>query len=182
MTSTRMHPDGGPLVGVYPGTFDPVTQGHMDIMMRALHVVDRLVIGVAVNSGKNPMFSLAEREAMVREMVSEELADQAPRIEIRPFDNLLVDFARSAGSRVIVRGLRAVSDFEYEFQMVWMNRRLDPDLETMFLMASGRYQYIASSLVREIARLNGDIASFVSPRVKEHVDRRVADERAIGMA
>ncbi len=177
MTTTTCQRDC-PKIGVYPGTFDPVTKGHLDIMDRALHVVDKLVVGVAVNAGKNPMFTLEERVAMVEADIADWLGERTKCVEIRPFNNLLVDFARQVDSKIIVRGLRAVSDFEYEFQMVWMNRRLDSDLETVFLAASGRYQYIASSLVREIARMDGDITYFVTPRVKELMQARTAAEKA----
>ncbi|MGE5505359.1 MAG: pantetheine-phosphate adenylyltransferase [Actinomycetota bacterium] len=150
-------------IGLYPGTFDPITNGHLDIITRAVKVVDRLIVAVAVNAGKGPLFDLAERVAMVEAEVAE---ITGAAIEVRPFDNLLVDFARSCGARLIVRGLRAVSDFEYEFQMAGMNARLAPDTETLFLMASERCQFISSRFVKEIGRLGGDISQFVSPRVK----------------
>ncbi len=157
-------------VGLYPGTFDPITNGHLDIVTRAAQVVDKLIVAVAVNAGKGPLFSLDERVALVKE----ELADVAKsrnlcNIEVRSFDTLLVDFARDCGARIIVRGLRAVSDFEYEFQMAGMNARLSPTIETLFLMASERCQFISSRFVKEIGRLNGDISSFVSPRVREEL-------------
>ena len=152
-------------VGLYPGTFDPITNGHLDIVVRAARVVDRLIVAVAANAGKGPLFTLEERVELVRD----ELADRAKvpgvNIEVRSFDNLLIDFARQCGAHVIIRGLRAVSDFEYEFQMAGMNARLSPDIETMFLMASERCQFISSRFVKEIGRLGGDISSFVSPRV-----------------
>jgi pantetheine-phosphate adenylyltransferase len=148
-------------VGVYPGTFDPVTNGHIDVISRAARLLDRLVVGVAMNAGKGPLFPIEERV----ELVEAELAPIAERshatIEVRPFDTLLIDFARSAGAGVIVRGLRAVSDFDYEFQMAGMNYRLDPGIETVFLMASERHQFISSRFVKEIALLGGDISSFV---------------------
>ena len=150
-------------VGLYPGTFDPITNGHVDIIERAAKMVDRLVVGVAVNADKKPLFSLDERVAMVREESARfaALAD----IEVRPFDTLLVKFAAEVGASLIVRGLRAVSDFEYEFQMVGMNQRLDRNIETVFLMADPTCQAIASRLVKEIARLEGDVSEFVPPAV-----------------
>ncbi|MGO1117456.1 pantetheine-phosphate adenylyltransferase [Rhodovibrionaceae bacterium A322] len=162
------------MIGVYPGTFDPITLGHMDIIQRASRVVDKLVIGVATNAGKGPLFSVDERVEMVRDQLKILDAD----IEVRPFDNLLMHFAQSVGARVIVRGLRAVSDFEYEFQMAGMNARLEPDIETLFLMASERHQFISSRFVKEIGRLGGDITTFVSPEVKEIVLERFAEELA----
>ena len=153
-------------VGIYPGTFDPITNGHTDIIRRALHVVDRLVIGVARNDGKGPLFSTDERVAIVREEIpflGEPHA--AERIEVRPFSSLLMSFAESVEAGVIVRGLRAVSDFEYEFQMAGMNARLNPRIETVFLMASDRFQFISSRFVKEIGMLGGDVSHFVSPRV-----------------
>jgi pantetheine-phosphate adenylyltransferase len=156
-------------IGLYPGTFDPITNGHLDIVSRAVKVVDRLIVAVAVNAGKGPLFDLAERVAMVEAEVAE---IRGAVIEVRPFDNLLVEFARSCGARLIVRGLRAVSDFEYEFQMAGMNARLAPDTETLFLMASERCQFISSRFVKEIGRLGGDISQFVSPRVKARLDEK----------
>jgi pantetheine-phosphate adenylyltransferase len=152
-------------VGLYPGTFDPITNGHLDIVGRAVKLVDRLVIGVAINAGKGPMFSLEERVAIVKEETSY-LNDRA-EIVVQPFEGLLMHFAREVGAGVIVRGLRAVADFEYEFQMTAMNQQLDREIETVFLMADPRHQAIASSLVKVIAELDGDVTKFVSPRVKE---------------
>ncbi len=151
------------LVGLYPGTFDPITNGHLDIIGRAVKLVDRLVIGVAVNRGKGPMFSLQER----LDLVAEETRPLQGRAEIvvRPFENLLMHFAQEVGAGVIVRGLRAVADFEYEFQMTAMNQQLNRDIETVFLMADPRHQAVASKLVKEIARLGGDVSSFVTPRI-----------------
>lgn len=152
--------------GLYPGTFDPVTLGHTDIIRRACSLVDKLVIGVAINSGKGPMFTLEERVAMV-EAECVPLGDQMGcEIVVHPFKNLLIDCARDVGATVIVRGLRAVADFEYEYQMVGMNRSMDASIETVFLMADVKYQAIASKLVKEIARLDGDITKFVPPEVK----------------
>ena len=162
-------------VGLYPGTFDPITNGHLDIVSRAAKVVDRLIIAVAVNAGKGPLFTVDERVAQVREEVAEIAKINGVNIEVRPFDNLLVAFARSCGARIIIRGLRAVSDFEYEFQMAGMNARLSPDIETLFLMASERCQFISSRFVKEIGRLGGDISSFVSPSVRLRLDEKVRD-------
>ncbi len=157
-------------VGLYPGTFDPIHKGHYDIITRAAKLVDRLVIGVAVNAGKSPLFSYEERVAMVKDEVKRL---DGKNIDVCPFDNLLMHYAMEIGAAMIVRGLRAVSDFEYEFQMVGMNARLNPDIETVFLMASDNHQFISSRLVKEIAMLHGDIRSFVSPRVAELLLSRV---------
>ena len=162
-------------VAIYPGTFDPITNGHVDIIGRAIGMVDRLVVGVAANAGKGPLFSLDERVGMIAEEV-ERLGDTGDtRIEVQPFDNLLVDFAAAVGATLIVRGLRAVSDFEYEFQMGCMNARLAPDIETVFLMASERNQFISSRFVKEIGRLGGDISTMVGPTVEARVKRRYAE-------
>jgi len=153
-------------VGIYPGTFDPITNGHTDVIRRALHVVDKLVIGVARNDGKGPLFSTDERVEIVRdELPFLGEPDAVERIEVRPFSSLLMSFAESVGASVIVRGLRAVSDFEYEFQMAGMNARLNPNIETVFLMASDRFQFISSRFVKEIGMLGGEVSHFVSPRV-----------------
>jgi pantetheine-phosphate adenylyltransferase len=170
MSLDRVH---GPLIGIYPGTFDPLTLGHMDIIKRAARVVDKLVIAVARNDGKGPLFNTDERVAMVRESIDDLEANRTV-IEVLPFDTLLMEFCHEVGARVIIRGLRAVSDFEYEFQMAGMNSRIDPTIETLFLMASERQQFIASRFVKEIGRLGGDISSFVSPKVDEHMRRRFA--------
>jgi pantetheine-phosphate adenylyltransferase len=165
-------------VGVYPGTFDPVTNGHIDIIKRAVRLVDRLVIGIASNAGKGPLFSIEERVGIVREEVAALCpAGQKERIEVKPFDTLLMHFVETVGARVIIRGLRAVSDFEYEFQMAGMNARLNPDIETIFLMASDRNQFISSRFVKEIGRLGGEIGHFVTPGVAGHLNRRFAQER-----
>ena len=160
-------------IGVYPGTFDPITNGHTDIILRATKIVDRLIIGVATNVGKGPMFSAGERVEIVRSEIAH-LPDVAARkrIEVRPFDNLLMHFAMETGATVIVRGLRAVSDFEYEFQMAGMNNRLNPKVETVFLMANDRYQFISSRFVKEIGQLGGDVSHFVSPRVAALIAER----------
>ncbi|MGC8202800.1 pantetheine-phosphate adenylyltransferase [Aliiroseovarius sp. PTFE2010] len=156
-------------IGLYPGTFDPVTLGHLDIIERGCALVDRLVIGVAINRDKGPLFSLEERV----EMLEAECADLAGRtgceIIVHPFENLLINCAHDVGAQVIVRGLRAVADFEYEYQMVGMNRALDDTVETVFLMAEARHQAIASKLVKEIARLDGEVAKFVTPAVKDRL-------------
>jgi len=153
-------------IGLYPGTFDPVTLGHTDIIQRAMALVDRLVIGVAINRDKAPLFSLEERVAMVKAESEDILARTGGgEIVVHPFENLLIDCARDVGATIIVRGLRAVADFEYEFQMVGMNRAMDSSIETVFLMADARRQSIASKLVKEIARLGGDVSKFVPPPV-----------------
>lgn len=149
-------------VALYPGTFDPIHNGHVDIIARAARLVDRLVIGVAINIGKAPLFSLEERVALVRDETRAIAADSGTAIDVRPFEGLLIGFAREVGARMIVRGLRAVTDFDYEFQMAGMNYRLDAGIETVFLMASERHQFIASRFVKEIAHMGGDIKSFVS--------------------
>lgn len=155
--------------GVYPGTFDPITLGHMDIIRRGARLVDRLVIGVTTNPSKSPMFTIDERMEMVRR----EVADIAADIEVVSFDSLLMTFAEDRGATVIVRGLRAVADFEYEFQMAGMNQQLNDRVETVFLMADVSLQPIASRLVKEIALYGGDIGKFVSPAVAADVARRV---------
>ena len=149
-------------IGLYPGTFDPVTNGHLDIIGRAVKLVDRLVIGVAINEGKGPLFTLEERVEILRE---ETKNLKGAEIVVEPFESLLVHFARKMGAGVIVRGLRAVADFEYEFQMTAMNQQLARDIETVFLMADPKHQAVASRLVKEIAKLDGDISAFVPPQV-----------------
>jgi pantetheine-phosphate adenylyltransferase len=166
-----------PRVGIYPGTFDPITNGHTDIIRRAARVVDRLVIGVARNDGKGPLFATDERVEIVREEIAHLDNGDAARIEVRPFDTLLMHFAEAVGAGVILRGLRAVSDFEYEFQMAGMNARLNPQIETVFLMASDRYQFISSRFVKEIGALGGDVSHFVSPRVARRLAERFAIPR-----
>jgi pantetheine-phosphate adenylyltransferase len=152
-------------IGLYPGTFDPITLGHVDIIRRGAMLVDRLVIGVAINRDKGPLFSLEERVAMIEEECATLSAETGTEIVAHPFENLLINCARDVGAQVIVRGLRAVADFEYEYQMVGMNRAMDSSIETVFLMAEARHQAIASKLVKEIARLDGDISKFVTPYV-----------------
>ena len=153
-------------IGLYPGTFDPLTLGHVDIITRAAALVDRLVIGVAINRDKGPLFTLEERVAMIEAEAQALSARTGVEIVVHPFENLLIDCARDVGAQIIIRGLRAVTDFEYEFQMVGMNRAMDDKIETVFLMAEARHQAIASKLVKEIARLGGDVTKFVSPAIK----------------
>ena len=159
-------------VGLYPGTFDPVTHGNMDIMRRACSLVDKLVIGVAINRDKGPMFTLEERVAMIEAEAGPLTKATGCEIIAHPFENLLIDCARDVGASVIIRGLRAVADFEYEYQMVGMNRVLDDTIETVFLMAEAEHQAIASKLVKEIARLGGDVSKFVSPAVNDALIER----------
>jgi len=167
-----------PRIGIYPGTFDPITNGHTDIIRRALHVVDKLVIGVARNDGKGPLFSTDERVEIVRDEIAHLENGAGNRVEVRPFATLLMHFAESVDASVIVRGLRAVSDFEYEFQMAGMNARLNPEIETVFLMASDRFQFISSRFVKEIGALGGDVSHFVSPRVAARLSDRFPGGRA----
>jgi len=154
--------------GIYPGTFDPATVGHMDIIKRAVNVVDKLVIGVALDTGKAPLFDITTRAQLVEEDVAA-LGDDAKRIEVKTFSGLLVNFAEENDANILIRGLRAVSDFEYEFQMACMNSRLKSDVETVFLTASEDTHFISSRFVKQIARLGGDISSFVSPNVAKHL-------------
>lgn len=163
-------------VGLYPGTFDPITKGHYDIIRRASRLCDKLIVGVAVNPGKGPLFTLEERVAMVQSEISS-LVSGSIEFDVKPFSNLLMHFAMEVGASMIIRGLRAVSDFEYEFQMVGMNARLNSQIETVFLMASDSHQFIASRLVKEIAVLGGDIKPFVSPNVAKQIEARVTDLR-----
>ena len=170
-----------PRTAIYPGTFDPITNGHMDMIRRATRVADHLIVAVARNAGKNPLLGVDERVELVRAEVAElNNPIEGRRVDVRPFDNLLMHFAQSVGACLIVRGLRAVSDFEYEFQMAGMNARLDPDVDTVFLMASESHQFISSRFVKEIGRLGGDISSFVSPRVAQRLAARFAQERSNG--
>lgn len=168
---------GARLVGLYPGTFDPVTLGHLDIIKRAVKLVDHLVIGVATNASKDPLFTLDERAAMISHEAAA-LAKGRATIEVRPFSMLLVKFAESVGANVIIRGLRAVSDFEYEFQMVAMNQRLNSEIETVFLMADPRHQAIASRLVKEIALLGGDVSPFTTPAIADALVKRCKERNA----
>ena len=161
-------------VGLYPGTFDPIHNGHTDIIGRAVKLVDKLVLGVAINAGKGPLFSLDERVAIVEEAVAP-LRNRA-EIVVQPFEGLTMHFAREVGAQIIVRGLRAVADFEFEFQMTAMNQQLDREIETVFLMADPRHQAIASKLVKEIAVLGGDVSRFVSDGVKDRLLAKVGRE------
>jgi pantetheine-phosphate adenylyltransferase len=151
---------------VYPGSFDPITKGHEDLIHRSLGFVERVVVAVAVNVAKQPLFSLEERVALIRECVADK------RVEVQSFDGLLVDFAKRVGATVIVRGLRAVSDFEYEFQMALMNRNLGPHIETVFLVPAFDLTYLSSSLVREVARFGGDVSALVHPAVQQALRRK----------
>jgi pantetheine-phosphate adenylyltransferase len=168
-------------IGMYPGTFDPITNGHMDIIKRATKLVDKLVIGVAVNAGKGPLFTLDERVAQVRHEVGTANTNGA-EVEVRPFSSLLMQFAEEVDATMIIRGLRAVTDFDYEFQMTGMNARLNSKIETVFLMASESNSFIASRLVKEIAFLNGDIKSFLSPYVADQLQKRVRAMNQTGTA
>jgi len=153
---------------VYPGSFDPITKGHEDLIHRSLGFVDRIVVAVAVNVAKQPLFTFDERVALIRECVPDK------RVEVQSFDGLLVDFAKKVGATVIVRGLRAVSDFEYEFQMALMNRNLGPHIETVFLVPAFDLTYLSSSLVREVARFGGDVSALVHPAVQKALKRKFA--------
>lgn len=160
-------------VALYPGTFDPITNGHLDVIGRAARLVDRLVVGVAMNAGKGPLFPLEERAELVRAETDAIASRTGCQIEVKPFTGLLVQFARQVGAQMIVRGLRAVTDFDYEFQMAGMNARLDPDIEAVYLMASERNHFISSRFVKEIAQLGGDISTFVPPLTLERTLARV---------
>jgi pantetheine-phosphate adenylyltransferase len=160
-------------VGLYPGTFDPITNGHLDVIARAARLMDRLVVGVAINAGKGPMFPLQERVELVKAEIANNIKPNGVQIEVHAFEGLLIHFARELGAAMIVRGLRAVSDFDYEFQMTGMNYRMAPDIETVFLMASERHQFISSRLVKEVATLGGDIASFVPALTLQRVMARI---------
>ena len=161
-----------PRIGIYPGTFDPVTNGHVDIIRRAVRLVDRLLVAISLNAGKGPLFSVEERAALLKGEIADSKNGLSAAIEVVTFDSLLMHFAEKMGAKIIIRGLRAVSDFEYEFQMAGMNARLNPGIETVFLMASERSQFISSRFVKEIHRLGGDVSSFVSPRVVAALGQR----------
>jgi len=160
-------------IGIYPGTFDPITNGHTDIIGRAARLLDKLIVGVAINPGKEPIFNIDERVELAREEIKHLENSLSDRIEVIPFQSLLIHFAHEVGATAIIRGLRAVSDFDYEFQMASMNAKMAPDIETVCLMASDKYQFIASSLVKEIAKLEGDVSQFVSPRISEQLIERL---------
>jgi len=156
-----------PLIAVYPGTFDPITNGHMDIIKRALLICDKLILAIAENPKKSPMFTLKERTEMVRALSSD-----MPRVKVKPYDGLTVNFAKQVGANIIIRGLRAISDFEYELQMAQANRKLAPEVDTVFLMPSQEYFYLNSTLVREIASSGGDASSFVPPLVNKRLQEK----------
>jgi pantetheine-phosphate adenylyltransferase len=163
-------------IGVYPGTFDPITNGHLDIIRRASRFCDRLIVAVSTNAGKGPLFSIDDRVSLVREeMKDPQNHPNGSNIEVMAFDSLLIGFAASVKATFIIRGLRAVSDFEYEFQMAGMNAKLDPNIETVFLMASERHQFISSRFVKEIGKLGGEIGQFVSPRVVDRLKKKFAE-------
>ena len=162
-----------PRVAIYAGSFDPITRGHEDLIRRSLEFVDRLVVAVATNSGKQPLFTLEERTEFIRAASGDD-----PRVEVKQFTGLLVDFAKSEGARLIIRGLRAVSDFEYEYQMALMNRHLSPDLETVFMVPSLDTTYISSSLVREVSRFRGDVTGLVHPGVAAALTKKFAATEA----
>ncbi len=157
---------------VYPGSFDPITNGHADIILRGLRVFDRIVIAVLENPKKDPLFTTKERVAMIREIFSEE-----PRIEVRSFQGLLVDFAKTHGAPVVIRGLRALSDFEYEFQMALMNRQMAPEIETFFMMPSLKFSFLSSALVKEIFLLGGSVADLVPPLVEKRLRAKIPSDR-----
>lgn len=164
------------VVGVYPGTFDPVTKGHLHLIRRASRMVDKLVIGVADNARKGPLFSLKERTEMLETDIKN-MEKKGCEIEVRPFKGLLVQFAKDEKAACIFRGLRAVSDFEYEFQMTGMNSKLDPGIETVFLMASDKWQFVSASFVKEICSMGGDIKEFVTPQVAEKLRKKYKNKR-----
>ena len=164
-------------IGVYPGTFDPITNGHLDIIARGAKVVDRLIVAVAVSTGKGPMLSLEDRVSLTQAVTAETARETGITIEVQPCSSLLVQFAREVGASVILRGLRAISDFDFEFQLAGMNYRLDPAIETVFLMASERHQFISSRFVKEIAWLGGDVSSFVPPLTERRLEAWVKEQR-----
>lgn len=159
---------------IYPGTFDPITNGHTDLIVRSTRIFDHVVVAIAANPHKNPLFTLAERIAMVREVCG------SNGIEVTGFDGLLIDFMKKQGAHVVIRGLRAVSDFEFEFQLASANRRLDPDVETVFLTPSENHTFTSASLVKEIATYGGDVSSFVDPRVHDRLTAKLGQQPAEG--
>ncbi len=172
----------GVRVGVYPGTFDPIHNGHTDIIRRATRMLDKLIIGVARNAGKGPLFTLEERTRLVEREAAMLMAGNRTngcQVEVKSFSNLLMHFVEDQGGQIIIRGLRAVSDFEYEFQMGANNARLSPDIETLFLMAAETTQFISSRFVKEIGLLGGDVSSFVSPQVYTDVLAKLEEKRAL---
>lgn len=160
-----MSDHGKKVIGLYAGTFDPITMGHLDIIKRGARVVDHLIVAVAENPGKDPLFSLKERSQMAIEAIEKEIKDCRATIEVKSFDSLLMQFAEDMGATAVVRGLRTVSDFEYEYQMAGMNKHLKPDIEVIFMMASNKYQHISSRFVKEIAKLGGDVSDFIPDNV-----------------
>ena len=162
------------LRAIYPGSFDPVTRGHMDIIERASKTVDHLIVGVLVNSAKSPLFTVEERVALLKQVTA-----QYPNVEIRSFEGLLVDFARASGAHILIRGLRAVTDFEYELQMAQTNRVIAPEIDTIFLTTNLKYSYLSSSIVKEIAEFNGDIKEFLHPIVVERVKEKLEEMKNV---
>ena len=156
------------ITGIYPGTFDPITRGHTDVIARSIRLVDRIIVAVALNPGKEPLFELTERVEMAKVATQD-----IPGVEVEPFDGLLVEYVQNRGAQAIIRGLRAVSDFEHEFQMALLNRKLNSNLETVFLMASEEYSYLTSSMVKEVASLGGPLHHFLHPRVAERLTARL---------
>lgn len=164
----RMTQPRSEIVGIYPGSFDPITNGHLDLILRGSHIVDRLIVSVLRNEHKEPLFSVDEREAMIHEVVQ-----GIPNVEVDSFDGLLVDYAAHKGATVILRGIRAISDYEYELQMALMNRRLAPDIETVFMMAGEAYSFISSRIVKEVIRLGGNIGGLVPSSVEARLRQRI---------
>ena len=162
----------GKTIAIYPGSFDPVTRGHMDIIERASKTVDHLIVGVLVNSAKSPLFTVEERVALLKQVTA-----QYPNVEIRSFDGLLVDFARASGAHILIRGLRAVTDFEYELQMAQTNRVLAPDVDTVFLTTTLEYAYVSSTIMKEVARFGGDLSSFAPPEIIQALCKKMQEEK-----
>ena len=160
-------------IGLYPGSFDPITNGHMDIIRRSLKIVDKLIVGIAVNDSKSEYFSTEERQQIIEEDIKN--IGLSDKIKIHSFEGLLMDYAKNIGASVIIRGLRAVSDFEYEFQMTGMNARLEPSIETVFLMSSENQHFISSKLVKEVFKFNGDISGFVSANVLKNMKNKLSN-------